>query len=89
MKIKIDNYCINTDSQGNVFITEEVKSQSGKLRENRVSGYYSNFNDALVSMFSNEVFSSDATSLAEAIATIQSVYNKCEELLKRRQTNES
>ena len=83
MKIKIDNYYINTDSQGNVWITEDVIGvKTGKVTEVRVSGYYANFRDALVSMFEKKVFKSDATNLRDAIDYMQNMFDDCEKVLK-------
>lgn len=83
MRIKVDNYYINTDSQGNVYITEEVISEkSGKMQEVRVSGYYTDFRSALVSMFRKKVFKSNATSLEDAIDYMQNMLDDCEEVLK-------
>lgn len=83
MRIKVDNYYINTDSQGNVWITEEVMSKkTGNMKEVRVSGYKSNFRDALTSMFSKKVFKSEATNLHDAIDYIQNMFDDCEKVLR-------
>lgn len=74
MRIKAGNYYINSDSNQNVWITEEVVGKkTGKLSEKRVSGYCNNLKSALKDMIVRKVYGSDSTSLEDAVNTLSNV----------------
>lgn len=91
MKIKVDNFYINADSQGNVFITEEVMgAKTGKPTEVRVSGYASTFKSALIDMYRRRCYGADVGTLEDAINVLQDKFDECVKLLEVKENqNES
>lgn len=91
MKIKADNYYINTDSQCNVWITEEViGAKTGKTTEVRVSGYASTFKSALIDMYRRRCYGANASTLEDAINALQDKFDECVKLLEFKENqNES
>lgn len=85
-KINAGNYYINTDSNGNVWITEEVVSnKTGKAYEKRVSGYQTDFKSALKSMIERKAYRSDVATLEEIINTIFNALNDALQIIEEKE----
>ena len=85
-KMKAGNYHINTDSNGNVWITETVVSnKTGKPYEKRVSGYRTTFKSALRSMIERKTYRSDVTTLEEMIDTISNALNEALKIIEEKE----
>ena len=86
MKIKAGNYYINTDSNKNVWITEEViGAKTGKLSEKRVSGYCNNLKSALESMIIRKTYGSDSTNLEDAVNALDSALNDALKIIEEKE----
>ncbi len=83
MKIQRGKYYINSDSLGNVWITEiKVNEKTGKEYEKRVSGYYQDVKSALTDMLKRRVYGSDTVSLEETVAVINDTLNDAINIIK-------
>lgn len=74
MKIKLDDKHYLKGDQFSCWITtESVNKETGKLRENRVSGYYGTAQEAVGSYIDRKIMSSEAESLKELMAEVEAL----------------
>ena len=74
MKIKLDDkHCLKGDQFSCWITTESVNKETGKLRENRVSGYYGTVQEAVGSYIDRKIMSSEAESLKELMAGVEAL----------------
>jgi hypothetical protein len=74
MKIKLDDKHYLKGDQFSCWITtESVNKETGKLRENRVSGYYGTVQEAVGSYIDRKIMSSEAESLKELMAEVEAL----------------
>lgn len=84
MKIKADNYYLNSDANQNVWITEELTNKkTGKLYEKRVSGFCNSCKSALKDMIKRKVYKSDTTELKVVIKTVDTALNDALKILEK------
>lgn len=74
MKIKLDDkHCLKGDQFSCWITTESVNKETGKLRENRVSGYYGTVQEAVGSYIDRKIMSSEAESLKALMAEVEAL----------------
>lgn len=74
MKIKLDDkHCLKGDQFSCWITTESVNKETGKLRENRVSGYYGTVQEAVGSYIDRRIMSSEAETLKELAEEIRNL----------------
>ena len=65
MKIKLDDkYILNSDPYC-YWITKEVLSETGKIREERVSGYHTEWEELVESLINHSIRGLDCTKLVK------------------------
>ena len=83
MKIKVGRYYLCTD-KWNIWITEEYIQEKGKhagdVQERNLTGYCWTFESALQTFRERTLGESEATTLAELLDTLQSVYDAMDAL---------
>lgn len=76
MKIKLeDNKWLNSDGIC-YFLTQEVISENGNIRQERISGYYGSFQQAINSFIERKLLSSSSETLSDLSKEIENI--KCE-----------
>ena len=74
MKIKLDDkHYLKGDQYSCWITTESVNKENGKLRENRVSGYYGTVQEAVGSYIDRKIMSSEAESLKTQMAEVEAL----------------
>lgn len=74
MKIKLDDkHCLKGDQFSCWITTESINKETGKLRENRVSGYYGTVQEAVGSYIDRKIMSSEAESLKTLMAEVEAL----------------
>lgn len=74
MRIKLDEkHYLRGDQYSCWITTESVNKETGKLRENRVSGYYGTVQEAVGSYIDRKIMSSEAESLKTLMAEVEAL----------------